>query len=206
MFKEVFLSSMLIFFAGCSIKNEKNLSKSLDQSLAFDTNMQKTEKIIIKDANETKMSLSLSYLNANESIIENDKSVNEKFIVGLYRADGIYSDTLIDDEESLSIHIDYPKVKHKERLTQEQRAQRAKGRDSLPLVVKRLALSDPLLKNMSMVNSWSSYYYIEFPHSISKTFTITYQTTRYGADEGLQYHLNFAKNGKYIYNKSKKIF
>lgn len=202
MFKEVFLSSMLIFFAGCSIKNEENLSKSLDKSLAFDTNMQKSEKIIIKDLNETKIALSLSYINANESIKDMDSSVNEKFIVGLYRADGIYSETLLDDKESLSIHIDYPKANHKERLTQKQIVQRAKGRDSLPLVVKRLALSDPLLKNMSMVNSWSSYYYIEFPHSISKTFTITYQNRVYD----IPYHLNFAKNGKYIYSKKKKLF
>jgi len=114
MFKEVFLSSVVIFFAGCSLKNEKSLSKSLERSLEFDTHMQKTEKITINDMNETKILLTLSYLNSSESIVDEENSINEKFIVGLYRADGLYGDSFIDDTQSLSIHIDYPKPKRKE--------------------------------------------------------------------------------------------
>jgi len=171
---------VVIFFIGCSSKHEVKLDRALDNTIVVDRHIQKTEKITIRDENETKILLTASYLNAEESFEDDDNRINEKFIIGLYRADGIKDADLISDEQNLTIHIAYPKPTKRDHFTRKERKKRAKGVSRLPLVVKRLPHSDKLLKDMSFINNWSSYYLVEFPHSINKRFYLTYQNKTHG--------------------------
>jgi len=171
---------VVIFFIGCSSKHEIKLDRALNKTIIVDRHIQKTEKITIRDENETKILLTASYLNAEESFEDDDNRVNEKFIIGLYRADGIKDADLISDEQNLTIHIAYPKPIKRDHFTRKERKKRAKGVSRLPLVVKKLSQSDKLLKDMSFINNWSNYYLVEFPHSIDKKFYLTYQNKTHG--------------------------
>jgi len=216
MLKELLLFSSIILIVGCSSKSEYNLGVSLDKSLITDKHLQKSEKITIKDSNETKILLTATYLNSEESIFDDKDIVNEKFIIGYYQVDGIDSGGLISEDQDISIHISYPKPKRREKFTKAQRDERAKGMDKLPLSIKELSYSDPMLKNIPIVNRWSRYYLVEFPHSIDKRFTLTYRNKIYGVKpqvegsesdiEYIKYIMSFAKNGKYIYLGNKKLF
>jgi hypothetical protein len=211
-----------IFFIGCSSKHEVKLDKALDKTITVDRHIQKTEKITIRDENETKILLTASYLNAEESFKDDDNRVNEKFIIGLYRADGMKDTDLISDEQNLTIHIAYPKPTKRDHFTRKELKKRAKGVSRLPIVVQKLSQKDKLLKDMSFINNWSSYYLVEFPHSINKKFYLTYQNKTYGftikkivkskkskktkkdkkvTQEKIiytKYRLNFSKKGKYL--------
>jgi hypothetical protein len=216
MLKELLLSSSIVLIAGCNSKYEYNLGVSLDKSLMIDKHLQKSEKITIKDSNETKILLTATYLNSEESIFDEKNIVNEKFIIGYYQVGGMDSEGLISDNQDISIHIAYPKPKKRERFTKAQRDERAKGMDRLPISIKELSYSDPMLKSIPIVNRWSRYYLVEFPHSIDKRFTLTYRNKIYGVKpqvegsdssiEYIKYVMNFAKNGKYIYLGNKKLF
>jgi hypothetical protein len=80
---------------------------------------------------------------------------------------------LIGEGKRLTLNIQYPKTNRD--LTKEQKIKRDKGVDRLPLLVKKLSISDPLLSNIPMVNKWSSYFYVEFPHTRREKFTLTYE-------------------------------
>lgn len=196
---------------GCGSKKEKSLGYSLEQRLVLDKNMQKTERVVIRDVNETKIALTASYLNSSESLEDEDNRVTEKFVVGLYQVTGLDDTSLINDDQNLTIHIAYPEPKKGQHFNKKERKLRAKGMNKLPIIVKKLSQNDPLLKNRVMVNSWSSYYYVEYPHSIKKKFSLTYQNKIYGVKEVIKsdgnksttyikYTMPFAKKAKYIAN------
>ncbi len=180
MYRLLIISLMVIFVVGCSSKYETKLGRDLKKTVEVDRHIQKTEKISIRDANETKILLAATYLNAERSYNDDNHRVNEKFIIGLYRVDGDKDADLISSEQNLTIHIAYPKPTKRDHFTRKEKKKRAKGFNALPIAVKRLSMSDPLLKNISLVNSWSSYYLVEFPHSINKKFYLTYQNKTYG--------------------------
>jgi len=180
MYRLSIISLLVIFFVGCSSKHEARLDRDLKKTIVTDRHIQKTEKIAIRDVNETKILLTATYLNAESSLEDDRNRVNEKFIIGLYRVDGIKDMDLISDEQNLTIHIAYPKPTKRDNFSRKELKKRAKGVDRLPLKVVKLSLDNPLLKNMSLINSWSSYYFVEFPHSIKRRFTLTYQNKTYG--------------------------
>ncbi len=180
MYKVLVGSLVMIFFISCSSKHEAKLDRNLGKSIAMDRHIQKTEKVAIRDVNETKVLLTATYLNADSSLRDEKDKVNEKFVVGLYRVDGMKDMPLISDEQNLTIHIAYPKPTKRDHFSRKELKKRAKGVDRLPLSVKKLAYNNPLLKDISLVNTWSSYYLVKFPHSIETKFTLTYQNRTYG--------------------------
>ena len=217
MSKAILLSiAMVLIFVGCGSKKEKSLGYSLEQRLVLDKNMQKTEKVTIRDVNETKITLTASYLNSIESLSDKHHRVTEKFIIGLYQVGGVSDEALINDNQQLTINVAYPEPTKGEEFNKKERKERAKGMDKLPIIVKRLSQNDPILKNRVLVNSWSSYYYAEFPHSIKEKFTLTYQNKIYGQKKVVnsdgnetikytKYTMPFAKKGKYVVNNMKKF-
>ncbi|SFV64953.1 hypothetical protein MNB_SV-6-1445 [hydrothermal vent metagenome] len=212
MYRLSIISLVIILFMGCSSKHETKLDRDLEKSIVVDRNIQKTEKITIRDENETKILLTATYLNAESSLADDSNRVHEKFIIGIYRVDGIKDMDLISDEQNLTIRIAYPKPTKRDHFSRKELKKRAKGVVKLPVAVKKLSHNDPILRNMSLVNSWSSYYFVEFPHSINKKFTLTYQNKTYGytikkSTDGnsskekviyTKYRLNFSKKGKYL--------
>jgi len=178
MVRYIFLVSLMLLFMGCSSKGEIAMSKSLEQMSSLGKVMQKTEKISINDGNETKVFLTATYLNGQESLVDEKKRVREKFVIGLYLADDANPVNLINADQNLTINIPYPESEKE--FSREEKKKRSKGLDKLPLLVKKLSLDDPMLKNIPMVNSWSSYFYVEFPHSEKEKFALTYQNKIYG--------------------------
>jgi len=163
---------------GCGSIHEKRMNRSFDKVSDFGAGMQKTENIKLSEDGEVKIFLTATYLNGEESILDDDKKIKEKFIIGLYQADDVNHTGLINEDQNLTINIKYPKSD--EEFTREERIERRKGIDKLPVSVKKLSLDDPLLKNIPMVNTWNDYYYVEFPHTERKVFSLTYQNKVYG--------------------------
>ncbi len=217
MFGRIFMMGIfIVFYTGCTTKDEILMEKSFAKTTGSSTLMQKTEKIKIGENNEVKISLAVTYLNDEESIMDEKNLVREKFIVNIYRSDAVSGTGLIDEEQKLTINIQYPESDKE--FNRAEKIERDKGIDRLPLKIKKLSLSDPLLKNVPMLNGWNSYYYVEFPHTRRKRFTLVYQNKRYGqkavsesADKTkkpvyTKYRLNFTKREKYLYQKQKNFF
>ena len=178
MLRQLFLIGTVILFMGCGSIHEKRMNRSFDKVSDFGAGMQKTENIKLSEDGEVKIFLTATYLNGEESILDDDKKIKEKFIIGLYQADDVNHTGLINEDQNLTINIKYPKSD--EEFTREERIERRKGIDKLPVSVKKLSLDDPLLKNIPMVNTWNEYYYVEFPHTERKVFSLTYQNKVYG--------------------------
>ena len=210
MFRQVLLMGIfIVFYTGCSTKGEKRMEKAFAKTTGSSTLMQKTEKIKISENNEVKVSLAVTYLNDEESIMDDKNKIREKFIINIYRSDDVNSTGLIDAEQKLTLNIQYPESDKE--FNRAEKIKRDRGIDRLPLKIQKLSLSDPLLKNIPMVNSWNSYYYVEFPHTRRKKFALVYQNKRYGQERTekslyTQYKLHFTKREKYLYQKQKNIF
>jgi hypothetical protein len=178
MLKQVLLLGVIVLLAGCASKDEKKMERSFEQLTNPGIVLQKTEKVKISKDNEVKILLTATYLNGEESLADEDEKVREKFIVGLYQGSDINQSELISKDQNLTINLQYPKSDKK--FTRAERAKRRKGIDRLPLVVKKLSADDPMLKNIPMVNAWGDYYYVEFPHTRRKQFSLIYQNRIYG--------------------------
>ena len=134
MLRGLFLIGVILFFAGCSSKEENRMNKSFVKVSNFGAGMQKTENIKLREDGEVKIFLTASYLNGKESILDEDKIIKEKFIVGLYQADDVNHTGLINADQNLTINIQYPKSDKE--FTKKEEIKRSKGMDKLPLSVK----------------------------------------------------------------------
>jgi len=182
-------------FFGCSFKNEKEMQKSFDKHLISQKKLQKSEKIKISQNGETKIAVTATYLNGLNSLKDKDGKVKEKFIVGIYQSNDAFTNGLNNNEQNLTLHIVDSKT-DKELTNEEERVRRA-GYDSLPITIIKIDSNSKLLQNIPLVNSWSKYYFIEFPHTDNKQFSVIFQNSQFAL--GRKYSLNFAKNKKYLY-------
>ena len=232
MFRELLLIGVIILFAGCSSKEENRMNRSFGKISNSGAGMQKSQNIKLSQDGEVKILLTATYLNSEESAADKDKKIKEKFIVGLYQSDDGNFTGLINPDQNLTINIQYPESDKE--FTRAEKIERKKGVDRLPLTVKNLSLDDPLLKYVPLVNTWNDYYYVEFPHTERRMFTLTYQNkvygkklmkkskkkreknkkdkTKKGKDEKAEkqeykkYKLKFSKKAKYLYQRSKNLF
>ncbi len=208
--KELFLAGVLIFYSGCASKSEKRLEQSFSENvLTSGVKMQKTQKVELTQDKEVKVMVTATYLNPEESFVDERWRVNEKFIIGLYEV-GHSAGTLelMGADQNLTINLKFPpedEVKEKE-----QKAFVAKGGARAPIVVKKLSQADPLLANIPLVNNWNTYFYVEFPHSPKNNFSLSYQNKIYGIESQTdgnatykKYQLNFTKQAKYITSGTK---
>ncbi len=185
------------------------MNKSFGKISDSGAGMQKTENIKLSQDGEVKIFLTATYLNGEESVLDEDKKIKEKFIVGLYQADDVNLTGLINADQNLTINIKYPKSDKE--FTRAEKIERKKGVDKLPVSVKKLSLDDPLLKNVPLINTWNSYYYVEFPHTERKMFSLTYQNKVYGKkkmkkkkDEKEKTKKNKSKNEKKVTEEDTK--
>lgn len=165
---------MLLFFSlfllSCVTKKEKILLQNYQDNIGYNKSLQKSEKVQLYDANgSTVVMLTATYLNKQNFDIENKK--DERFIIGIYINDDVIEDFSAED---FSITLNANKAKSFEALK----------------------LDDALLKNKSLIISWSKYYLVSFAHTNSKKFNLIFKSNEYG-----QGSLNFSKVAKYIYTK-----
>ena len=202
MLRQLFLIGVLILFAGCGSIQEKRMNRSFEKVNDFGAGMQKTENIKLREEGEVKIFLTATYLNGEESVADDDKKIKEKFIVGFYHADDLNHTGSINIDQNLTINIQYEKSDKE--MTKKEEVKRNKGMDKLPLSVKKLSLGDPLLKNVPLVNTWNEYYYVEFPHTKRKVFSLTYQNKIYGKKKKKKKKKKKTKKDKTKKSKSKK--
>lgn len=191
----------VILFMGCGSTHEKRMNRSFEKVSDFGAGMQKTENIKLSEDGEVKIFMTATYLNGEESILDDDKKIKEKFIVGLYQADDVNHTGLINVDQNLTINIQYQKSDKE--FTRAEKIERRKGVDKLPVSVKKLSLDDPLLKNVPLVNTWNDYYYVEFPHTERKMFSLTYQNKVYGKKKKKKSKKKKDEKDKTKKNKSK---
>ena len=159
----------IALIVGCSSKDEDKFLNVYEKNKDYHYELQKTEKAQLYDSeNITKAVLTAKYL-YTPSEDQNDTR-DEKFIVGIY----------IEDEEVSFGSSEYT-------LTLNKIA--AKN-------VKKLSQNDPLLKDISFLSEWSTFYLFTFPHTTSKSFNLLFQSDQYGTSK-----LHFAKKAKYVFNK-----
>jgi len=181
--------------SSCSFKNEKKMQNSFDKHLISQKKLQKSEKIKISVAGETKIALTATYLNGYKSLTDKEEELREKFIIGIYQSSDAYAIGLRGQEQNLTLHLQYPKTDDK--LTRDEEIVRRTGYDAIPITMVEIASNSSLLQNIPLVNSWSKYYYIEFPHTYDKQFSLIFQNSQFSL--GQKFGLNFAKNKKYLY-------
>lgn len=161
--------SMMVFLAGCTSKEEKTLMKAYETKKSYHQQLQKTEKIQLYEGENTKALLTATYLNAHN--IDKESKPDEVFVVGIYIEE---REEESFDPEGYSLTLN----------------------GTAPKSVERLAADDPLLKHISFVSEWNSFYRITFPHTASKSFTLIFKSDNYGKGD-----LHFAKVAKYVLTK-----
>ena len=190
---------VISLFLGCSSKNESSMKRTFDKNIAKHTKLQKSEKIKISLNEEVKVAITATYLNSKESLHDEKNSIHEKFIVGIYQSGDIYGVGFSSNEQNITLNIDYPKTDKE--LTKEEERIRRRGYNALPLISRELSHSDPILSNIPLVNSWTQYYLLEFPHTNRDKFVLIYQNRQLGRTK---HQLSFAKSAKYLYFTEKE--
>jgi len=181
--------------SSCSFKNEKKMQNSFNKHLISQKKLQKSEKIKISEGGETKIALTATYLNGYKSLTDKEEKLREKFIIGIYQSSDVSARGFKGKEQNLTLHLQYPKTDDK--LTRDEEIIRRTGYDATPITMVEIASNSSLLQNIPLVNSWSKYYYIEFPHTYDNQFSLIFQNSQFAF--GQKFSLNFAKNKKYLY-------
>lgn len=159
-----------LLLLGCTTKEEKSLMKHYNKEIQYHKQLLKTEKIQLYDENITKVMLTATYLHKNNLKTKNNS--NENFIVGIYADETTEPFFLTNSEYTLRLN------------------------GHLPKKIKLLKKGDKLLKNISFVSEWSSFYFVEFPHIAKDSLTLKLNSPMYGKGS-----LHFAKVAKYTLHK-----
>ncbi len=160
---------VIVLLTGCASKEDKALIKAYEINKPYHQQLQKTEKTQLYEGNNTKALLTATYL--YEENIDKEYKPDEVFIVGIY-IEEMQEESFDLEGYSLALNGTAPKS------------------------IQKLAANDPLLKHISFVSEWSTFYLITFPHTTSKSFKLIFKSDRYGKGE-----LPFAKVAKYVLTK-----
>jgi len=230
MIKNILLVAAALLVSGCSSKYETEMSKAFDDNIIKNTQLLKSEKLTFTEDNETKLVLSVTYLNGPQSLADEDEELKEAFIIGIYQTADVSVTGLRGRDQNLTLNIPYPKTE--EVFTRAELRERRKGITVLPSTFRELSHQDPLLKDIPFVNNWTKYYFVEFPHTTRKKFSLIFQNRQFGeikrkkrksTTKSLKkqkeikkkrkpryrkYKLHFAKNAKYLHlrGKEKKVY
>jgi len=153
----------------CASKEQKALIEAYKEERPYHKQLQKSEKVQLYEEEMTKALLTATYL--YEEVADKNDRQDEVFIVGVHIEDG-EENPFESGDYSLTLNGYAPKS------------------------IELLREGSPLLKDLSFVTEWGRYYCITFPHVLSKSFTLVFQSDRYG--KGV---LKFAKVAKYVLTK-----
>jgi len=154
--RELILSiTVMALLAGCSSKEEEKFLRVYEKNKEYHLQLQRTEKINLKDGEFTKILLTATYL--FEPVSDKEDKRDEKFIVGFH----------VDDEDVFVDMGDYEITLN----------------GTEPKSIKMLKKSDPLLKSISFNSEWTHFYLITFPHTNSRSFKLLFESDFYGRGE-----------------------
>jgi hypothetical protein len=160
------ITSILVLFllSACTSKEEKALMHVYKKNKTYHQQLQKTEKVQLKENGLTKVVLTGTYL-YKPSKKKIDKS-DEVFIIGIYAED---SDVQSLTQEGFSLTLEGKAAKE----------------------IKLLSKNDPRLKDISFVSDWSQFYLVHFPHTAKKSFRLIFKSDTYG--KGILHFAKVAK-------------
>jgi len=146
------LSYVLVFILlnACTSKEEKALIKVYEKNKIYHKQLQKTEKIQLKQEGITQVLLTATYLYNPKK-----KKADEVFIVGFYAEE---SEIQNFTKEGFSLLLNGKNVKS----------------------IKVLEKNSPKLKDISFVSDWSTFYLVHFPYTAQKRFKLTLISDNYG--------------------------
>jgi hypothetical protein len=153
----------VVFLAGCSSKEEHDLTALYTAKMKQGKALQKTEKIQFYEDEVTQMSLVATYLYVPKITTTND---DEIFVVGVHAEDDSLA-TLSSKKEQLTLN------------------------DEAPKEIKLLQKGDERIQKVSFLNPWNRYYLVTFAHIKSKKLTLSYTHQKYGT--GVLYFAKVAK-------------
>jgi len=204
------MSIALVFFVGCTSKEQQALMETYEKEKNYHMQLQKTEKTQLYDGQVTKAMLTATYL-FEQSVDKNDTR-DEVFIVGIYieeNEEDEFDESSFEEDEYTLVLRDTPvkkskskkdkskKAKNKDDKTKEEKSKKDEDKkDKLPKSIKQLKIGDPLLKDISFKSEWSKFYLVTFPHTKKKSFKLVFESYFYGNGE-----LNFAKVSKFVLTK-----
>ena len=153
-------------FLGCTSEKDVALLAHYKEHITYHKQLKHTEKTQLYDENVSKAMFTATYL-YTKNFEDNNNSRDEVFIVGVHLEDENLS-TIKDYGYSLTLDGTPPKE------------------------VEVLSENDELLKTLSFVTEWGSYYKVIFPHTNKKSFFLIFKSELYG-----QGKLHFTKVAKY---------
>ncbi|MFT7879566.1 MAG: hypothetical protein ABXS91_04145 [Sulfurimonas sp.] len=160
------LVTFLLLLSACSSKTEDPLLERFEKNKTGYRLLQKTEKAQLYEHNVTKAFLTATYLYTSNDALSKAKK-DEQFIVGIYL------------EEEPSNHLGKSYL-----LTLD---------GQKPKSIRPLPNESTYLKGIPFVTGWNSYYLVTFPHTPSQSFTLTFESKKYGKKA-----LSFSKVAKYV--------
>jgi hypothetical protein len=193
-------------FAGCASPEELKLSRDFEGQGYRKVALQKSDKVEIYRNGEVETRLIASYLNGGTSSLQ---AVNEKFVIGLYRTQNAEYDE-VELIEAMRMQVSLPNDE-KRLSTSDRKLLEAYNKEwghaveakeirinAKPISIHRLASDAAILQHLFLTNSWTDYFYVEFPHSHGKLLRVVVRTLE---DEPQTKVLNFTKNAKYLTTK-----
>ncbi len=163
--KVFFLTLVTFVFVGCTSEKDVALLAHYKEYITYHKQLKHTEKTQLYENNVSKAVLTATYLYTPN--FENNDSRDEVFVVGVHLEDEILS-TIKGYGYNLTLD------------------------GILPKEVKMLSKNDDILKDLSFVTEWGSYYKVTFPHTKAKSFYLVFENDIYGKGT-----LHFSKVAKY---------
>ncbi|MDM5271791.1 hypothetical protein PGH07_06350 [Sulfurovum sp. zt1-1] len=162
------LTTLLLLLTACSSKTDDPLKQRFEKNKTTYKHLQKTEKVQLYDHNITKVFLTATYLYARSNKLKKEKK-DEQFVVGVYIEEDQFNQ--LGKEYNLTLEGEKPKS------------------------IQPLSKQSPYLEGIPFVTEWNSYYLVTFPHTVSKKFTLLFESRKYGQKE-----MPFSKAAKYVEN------
>jgi len=158
--------TLMLLLAACSSKTDDPFLEGVEKNKTAYRYLQKTEKAQLYDHNITKALLTATYLYPSGKKPDSKES-DEVFVVGLY----------LDEKRGNGIGKEYLLTLDGEK----------------PKNILSLSKESPYLKEIPFVTAWNSYYLVTFPRTPCQSFTLVFESSRYGKKA-----MPFSKAAKYV--------
>ena len=145
--------SLGLLLSACSTKEYDKLQHLYEKEKAYHARLIKTEKAQFYEDGLTKILLTATYLNEQNSS-KNAPEEDERFIVGLYVDESV--DNAVLNDFNLTLDGTPPKA------------------------IVALKENDPRLKLLSFKAPWNRFFLVTFPHTPKKRFTLIFESEAYG--------------------------
>ena len=165
-FYSIFIVLFLIIFTACSSKESM---KYFNKDKFHAKSIQYTKKVDINENSEVKYMFFLTYLNGVDESYKNNKI--DSFIVGFHDIDKKDSDLLNSGFNIKSRVLETIKKINGKEITEIESIK--------PIKIIKLEKDSNLVENISLKNSWASYYLVKFNATKNSKITLDIKNSKY---------------------------